>query len=130
MAAGSGQAAKICNNLVLANNMVAVSEAFILAKHLNLAPEKLLEVLQCSSGDSWVVEKYLPVPDLVDNVPANHAYEPGFTSQMMLKDLNLALEAKSTLHLTETTQKLYQLLIENQCGEKDFSFIYEFLTSQ
>lgn len=125
---GSGQAAKICNNLVLANNMLAVSEAFILAKHLNLPPEKLLEVLQCSSGNSWVVDKYLPVPDLVEDVPANHDYQAGFTSQMMLKDLNLALDAQPTLHLTQETQKIYQQLVEQNLGDKDFSYIYQFVS--
>lgn len=131
--AGSGQAAKICNNLVLANNMLAVSEAFLLAKHLSLAPEKLLEVLECSSGNSWVVEKYLPVPYLIENVPANHDYQAGFSSQMMLKDLNLALQSSQDqvkLELTKTTQELFQALVNQKLGNKDFSVIYEWLTHQ
>ena len=77
-----------------------------------------------------MVEKYLPVPDLIENVPANQNYQAGFSSQMMLKDLNLALQANQdshALHLTETTQKLFLHLVSQELGYKDFSYIYEFL---
>jgi 3-hydroxyisobutyrate dehydrogenase len=129
--AGSGQVAKVCNNLVLANNMIAISEAFTLAQALNLEPQKFLEVLQCSSGNSWVVEKYLPIPDLIDNVPANNDYKAGFSGYMMLKDLNLALDAlKQTqlqLSLTEESQRLFEEMVKTNNGEKDFSYIFEFI---
>lgn len=129
--AGSGQAAKVCNNLILANNMIAVCEAFTLAKKLNLEPEKFLEVVQASSGNSWVTEKYLPLPDLMDNVPANHNYQAGFSGHMMLKDLNLALDASLQtnikLSLTKETQELFANMVQAEKGDKDFSYIYEFI---
>lgn len=92
-AAGNGQVAKVCNNMLLAISMIGVSEAFILAQQLGLDPKKFLEVLQNASGHCWVVDHYIPVPNLVENVPANHAYQPGFTAAMMLKDLRLSQEA-------------------------------------
>lgn len=92
-AAGSGQAAKICNNLILGVSMIAVSEAFSLAKRLGLSPEKLFEVSSRSSGQCWSLTSYCPVPGLVPSSPANRDYRAGFTAAMMLKDLTLGQEA-------------------------------------
>jgi 3-hydroxyisobutyrate dehydrogenase len=129
----SGQTAKICNNLILANNMAALSEAFVLAEQLGLEKNKFLEVVQKSSGNSWVVEKYLPIPNLKDNVPANQNYELGFSTQMMAKDLGLVEECCQQvgieLNLTETTLKIYQEMLQENLGNKDFSYIYQFLKS-
>jgi 3-hydroxyisobutyrate dehydrogenase len=129
----SGQTAKICNNLILANNMAALSEAFVLAEQLGLEKNKFLEIVQNSSGNSWIVEKYLPIPDLKDHVPANQNYEPGFSTQMMAKDLNLVeaccQQLGIKLNLTEATLHLYQQMLQENLGSKDFSYIYQFLKS-
>lgn len=130
--AGSlGQAAKICNNLVLANTMAAVSEAFILAQALNLPAPSLQKVLGLSSGQSWVVKNYLPVPGLLPQSPSSHAYKPGFSSKMMLKDLNLAKEVEVheniELSLTNKTLSIYQDMMVSGMGELDFSSIFTFL---
>ena len=85
--AGSGQAAKICNNMILGISMIAVSEAFLLAEGLGLTPQKLFEVVTNSSGQCWAMSHYPPVAGVLDKVPANNNYQPGFTSAMMLKDL-------------------------------------------
>ena len=92
-AASSGAAGKICNNMILGVSMVAVSEAFLLAEKLGLSPQKFHELASQASGQCWVVDTYVPVPDVLPDVPANHDYKPGFTSGMMLKDLRLAEEA-------------------------------------
>ncbi|NDH08854.1 MAG: 3-hydroxyisobutyrate dehydrogenase [Gammaproteobacteria bacterium] len=130
--AGSlGQAAKICNNLVLANTMAAVSEAFVLAEALNLPAPSLQKVLELSSGQSWVVKNYLPVPGLLPQCPSSHAYKPGFSSKMMLKDLNLAKEVELhediELPLTNKTLSIYQDMMVAGMGELDFSSIFSFL---
>ena len=88
--AGNGQAAKICNNMILGISMIAVSEAFTLAERLGLEAKKLYEISSQASGQCWSLSKYVPVPGVLPNVPANHDYKPGFTAAMMLKDLDLA----------------------------------------
>lgn len=127
--AGSGQAAKICNNMILGISMVAISEAFTLAKELHLAPEKLFEVVSNSSGQCWAMTKYVPVPGILDNVPANNNFKPGFTAAMMLKDLKLsqdsAQHAGVNTILGAKTTELYQLLIDQGLGEVDFSAIIQ-----
>lgn len=127
---GTGQMAKICNNLILANTMIAVSEAFLLADKAGLDSQILYDVIHASSGNCWVLEKYLPVPNIIDNVPANHDYMAGFTNQMMLKDLKLATTAaqhyEQELPLTTQAQDLYQDLA-NSLGTLDFSSIFEYL---
>jgi 3-hydroxyisobutyrate dehydrogenase len=91
--AGAGQAAKICNNMMLGINMIGVSEAFGLAEKLGLSPKALFDVAAASSGQSWALTSYCPVPGLVPSSPANNNYKPGFASALMLKDLKLAQEA-------------------------------------
>ncbi len=90
---GNGQAAKICNNMVLGISMIAVSEAFVLAERLGLDAQKLFEISSKSSGQCWSLTSYCPVPGPVPTSPANRDYQPGFTAAMMLKDLRLAQEA-------------------------------------
>ena len=125
--AGNGQAAKICNNMILGISMIAVSEAFVLAKHLNLAPEKLFEVVTNSSGECWAMSHYAPVPGLLDNVPANNNYKPGFTAAMMLKDLRLSQQAAASIGICtpmgEKATKLYQHLNDAGMADLDFSAI-------
>lgn len=125
--AGSGQAAKICNNMILGISMIAVSEAFVLAKRLGLEAKKLQEVVHSASGQCWTIDKYVPVPDVLDNVPANNHYEPGFTAAMMLKDLRLSQQcAQQTnlyLAMANKAQQLYEAFVASGQENKDFSAI-------
>ena len=91
--AGSGQAAKICNNMILGVSMIAVSEAFALADRLGLDRQKLFDISSQSSGQCWSMTTYCPVPGPVPTSPANRDYQPGFTAAMMLKDLRLSQDA-------------------------------------
>jgi 3-hydroxyisobutyrate dehydrogenase len=91
--AGNGQAAKICNNMILGVSMIAVSEAFVLAEKLGLDAQKLFDISSKSSGQCWSMTSYCPVPGPVPTSPANRDYKAGFTAAMMLKDLKLAQDA-------------------------------------
>jgi 3-hydroxyisobutyrate dehydrogenase len=91
--AGAGQAAKICNNMILGISMIAVSEAFVLAEKLGLSHQALFDVAATSSGQCWSLTSYCPVPGPVPASPANHDYKPGFAAALMLKDLRLSQEA-------------------------------------
>lgn len=125
--AGSGQVAKICNNMILGISMVAISEAFTLAEQLGLPAQKLHEVASNASGQCWAMTKYVPVPGILDNVPANNDYKPGFAATMMLKDLLLsqkaAHQAEVTTPLGAKATELYEDLVEQGFGEADFSAI-------
>lgn len=129
--AGSGQAAKICNNMILGISMIAVSEAFTLADKLGLSAHKLFEVVNNASGQCWVTKNYIPVPNLLENVPANNDYKPGFAATMMLKDLILSQEsaqaAKARTPLGSKTTELYQHFIDQGFGETDFSGIIQMI---
>jgi 3-hydroxyisobutyrate dehydrogenase len=128
---GSGQAAKICNNLILGVSMIAVSEAFVLAEKLGLEANKLFEVSSKSSGQCWSLTSYCPVPDLVPSSPANRDYQPGFTAAMMLKDLKLAQDAaratRAVAPLGAGATAIYQHFVEDGGGGLDFSGIIRFL---
>ncbi len=91
--AGAGQAAKICNNMILGVSMIAVSEAFVLAEKLGLSHQAMFDVAATSSGQCWSLTTYCPVPGPVPASPANNGYTPGFAAALMLKDLRLAQEA-------------------------------------
>ena len=91
--AGAGQAAKICNNMILGISMIGVSEAFVLAEKLGLSHQALFDVASTSSGQCWSLTTYCPVPGPVPTSPANNGYKPGFAAALMLKDLKLAQEA-------------------------------------
>lgn len=129
--AGTGQAAKICNNMILGISMIAISEAFALAKHLDLTPEKLFEVVTNSSGQCWAMSQYVPVPGILENVPANHDYQPGFTAAMMLKDLCLSQHTAQDLAiktpLGEKATELYQKLNDAGMSALDFSAIIKII---
>lgn len=129
--AGSGEAAKICNNMILGISMIAISEAFVLAKQLGLSEEKLFEVVNNASGQCWAMSKYAPVPGLLDGVPANKDYQPGFAAAMMLKDLRLSQDCAQSVAvetpLGEQTTKLYQAFVEQGHGQLDFSAIIKLL---
>jgi 3-hydroxyisobutyrate dehydrogenase len=125
--AGAGQAAKICNNMILGVSMIAVCEAFVLAERLGLAPEKLFEISSKSSGQCWSLTSYCPVPGPVPSAPSNRAYQPGFTAAMMLKDLRLAQEAAiaggAATPLGAEAAALYGLFVNDGNAQVDFSGI-------
>src|ERR1700730_6816957 len=129
--AGSGQAAKICNNMILGISMIAVCEAFVLAEKLGLDPHKLFEISSQSSGQCWSMTSYCPVPGLVPTSPANHDYQPGFTAAMMLKDLKLAQDAarltRAVAPLGAGASAVYQRFVDDGGGAVDFSGIIRFL---
>src|SRR5690348_14486987 len=131
--AGNGQAAKICNNMILGISMIAVSEGFALAERLGLDWQKLFDIASNSSGSCWSMTKYCPAPGPVPSAPSNRDYQAGFTTEMMLKDLKLAQQAAQTAGATTPlgaeAAALYQLLANSGAGAKDFSVIFRFLRS-
>jgi 3-hydroxyisobutyrate dehydrogenase len=125
--AGNGQAAKICNNMILGISMIAVSEAFVLAEQLGLDHQKLFDISSKSSGQCWSLTSYCPVPGPVPTSPANRDYQAGFTAAMMLKDLDLSqAAAKASGARTELgaeAAKIYARYVESGEGARDFSGI-------
>jgi 3-hydroxyisobutyrate dehydrogenase len=130
--AGAGQAAKICNNMILGVSMIAVSEAFVLAGKLGLDARKLFEISSKSSGQCWSMTSYCPVAGLVPTSPANRDYKAGFTAAMMAKDLKLAQHAAhaagAATPLGAEAQALYALFCAGGRGNLDFSAIIKMLT--
>jgi 3-hydroxyisobutyrate dehydrogenase len=128
---GSGQAAKICNNMILGISMIAVSEAFLLAEKLGLAPEKLFEISSHASGQCWSMTSYCPYPGIMENVPSNNNYKPGFSANMMLKDLKLSQRAAEFVHaktpLGSSATDLYEDFVSKHPEEIDFSGIITYL---
>ncbi|HEX2560416.1 3-hydroxyisobutyrate dehydrogenase [Phenylobacterium sp.] len=131
---GAGQAAKICNNMVLGASMIAVCEAFALAERLGLAPERFFEIASKSSGQCWSLTSYCPWPGPVEAAPSNRGYEGGFTVAMMLKDLKLAQEAAAragaATPLGAQAEGLYALFDRLGYGNKDFSAILQLVRGQ
>ena len=128
---GAGQAAKICNNMVLGISMIGVCEAFALAEKLGLEGERFFEIASKSSGQCWSLTSYCPFPGPVPAAPSNRNYEGGFATAMMLKDLKLAQEAAAkagaATPLGATAEGLYALFDRLGGGSKDFSAILEML---
>ena len=128
---GAGQAAKICNNMVLGISMIGVCEAFALAEKLGLDGERFFEIASKSSGQCWSLTSYCPWPGPVPTAPSNRGYEGGFAAAMMLKDLKLAQEASAkagaATPLGATAEGLYALFDRLGGGGKDFSAILEML---
>jgi 3-hydroxyisobutyrate dehydrogenase len=128
---GTGQAAKICNNMILGASMIVVSEAFLLAEKLGLDAQKLFDISSKSSGQCWSMTSYCPVPGLVPASPANRDYQAGFTAAMMLKDLNLAQAAaratRATTPLGAGAAAVYERFVDTGEGGVDFSGIIRFL---
>ena len=119
-AAGNGQLAKICNNMILGVSMIAVSESLCMAEQLGLDLSVLQRIVNVSSGSCWVMEHYFPLPDVMDDVPANHGYQPGFTTTMMLKDLKLsqltANQANMVTPMGALSMQLYEKLTADGLG--------------
>ncbi len=128
---GSGQAAKICNNMMLAISMIGVSEGFMLAKRLGLDFQKLFDIASTSSGQSWALTNYCPVPGPVPASPANRDYQAGFTAAMMLKDLLLAQQAANAVNastpLGASAAQLFNMFVNSGNAAKDFSGIIRML---
>jgi 3-hydroxyisobutyrate dehydrogenase len=128
---GAGEVAKICNNLIAGVAMVAVSEAFRLAEGFGVDPRVLTQVIARSSGQTWVMEHNHPVPGLVETSAANRDYAPGFTTDLMCKDLGLAVQAARELRIpmvvAPAAQQLLRLASSHGYGRKDFSAVYAFL---
>lgn len=131
--AGHGQAAKICNNLILGISMIAVCEGFNLAMKLDLDPKKFFEISSTASGQCWSMTSYCPVPGLVEKSPANFNYKAGFTASMMLKDLHLAQRAaenKASIPLGAEAAELYSLFVNEGNGAIDFSGIMQMIAGK
>jgi 3-hydroxyisobutyrate dehydrogenase len=131
---GNGQAAKICNNLILGISMIAVSEGFALAEKLGLEAKTFFNISSHASGECWAMTHYNPVPGVLADVPANHQYRPGFTAAMMLKDLKLSQNAADNANMrTELAAKateLYQCFVDNDSthASLDFSAIIKLVS--
>jgi 3-hydroxyisobutyrate dehydrogenase len=127
--AGAGQAAKICNNMILGISMIAVSEAFVLGEKLGLSHQALFDVASTASGQCWSLTSYCPVPGPVPSSPANNEYQPGFAAALMLKDLLLAQEASAAVGadtaLGRHASDIYQRFIDDGEAGLDFSAIIE-----
>ena len=128
---GAGQAAKICNNMLLGVSMLGTCEAFALAEKLGLAADRFFEIASKSSGQCWSVSTYCPVPGVGPSTPADRAYEGGFATAMMLKDLKLAQEAAAragaSTPMGAQAEALYALFDGNGFGGKDFSAVLQML---
>lgn len=124
--AGAGQAAKICNNMILGVTMIATCEAFALADKLGLDRQKMFDVVSTSSGYSWTMNAYCPAPGVGPQSPADNDYQPGFAAELMLKDLRLSQQAAESADadtpMGELAQQLYSQFVENEAGlGMDFS---------
>jgi 3-hydroxyisobutyrate dehydrogenase len=132
--AGAGQAAKICNNMILGISMIGVSEAFTLAEKLGLSHQALFDVASTSSGQCWSLTTYCPVPGPVPTSPANNGYKPGFAAALMLKDLRLSQEASraagAATPLGAHAEEIYAAFEEAGHGDMDFSGIINMLRRQ
>lgn len=128
---GAGQAAKICNNMLLAISMIGTCEAFALAEKLNLDAAKLFDVVSTSSGSCWSVNTYCPVPGVGPTTPADNDYQPGFAADLMLKDLTLSQAAadatQSATPLGRAAMDLYAALVEEGGKGRDFSSMLPYL---
>lgn len=122
---GAGQAAKLCNNLLLGITMLGVAEAFALADKLGLSAQSLFDISSTSSGQCWALTSYCPVPGPVPSAPSNRDYQAGFAAALMLKDLTLAMQAAADSGapgvLGRHAQHAYAHLCELGLGDKDFS---------
>ena len=124
---GSGNGAKICNNMSLGIAMIAASESLMLAKRLNIDIKKVHEIMKNASGNSWPISVYPPLPGLIEGTPSSNNYRPGFSAGMMNKDLKLAYDcaknANATTPLGKMALEIYSKFCEDGNDDKDFSAI-------
>jgi 3-hydroxyisobutyrate dehydrogenase len=128
---GAGQAAKICNNMILGATMIATCEAFVLAQKLGLNLQTFFDISSKASGQSWSMTSYAPVPGVGPDTPADHDYEGGFAAALMLKDLKLAADAAESVGaytpMGAEAEGLYRRFVDGGGGSKDFSGIIEMI---
>ncbi|MEA3541743.1 MAG: 3-hydroxyisobutyrate dehydrogenase [Pseudomonadota bacterium] len=128
---GNGQAAKICNNMLLGATMIATCESFAMAKKLGLNPQTFYDISSVSSGQSWSMTSYCPVPGVGPQTPADNGYQGGFAVGLMLKDLKLASEAAASVGASvpmgNAAEALYQMLANRGEAGRDFSAMIEML---
>ncbi len=127
---GSGQATKACNNMLLATTMIGVGEAFNLGTNLGLDPKKLFEILSTSTGSCWAVNNYCPITGVGPKSPADNNFEPGFSANLMYKDLSIAIKA---INETNTfapfginAREKYRKMVNDKKGNLDFSAVIKF----
>jgi 3-hydroxyisobutyrate dehydrogenase len=132
--AGAGQAAKICNNMILGISMIGVCEAFHLADRLGLDRQAMFDVASTSSGSCWSLNTYCPAPGVGPKSPADNGYRPGFAAELMLKDLNLSQEAAEVAgaetELGRHARDIYARFVEAGGKGRDFSAILEKLSAR
>ncbi|RMX47890.1 hypothetical protein pdam_00010646 [Pocillopora damicornis] len=130
-AIGTGQAAKICNNLLLAVSMIGVSEATNLGIRLGLEPEMIAKVINTSSGRCWSSDTYNPCPGIIEGIPSSNNYQGGFASQLMVKDLGLAQSAAtattSPTPMGSLAHQIYRIMCNKGYAKLDFSSVFQFL---
>ena len=128
---GAGQAAKICNNMLLGATMAATCEAFVLAQKLGLDPQTFFDISSKASGQSWSMTSYCPVPGVGPDSPADRDYEGGFAAALMLKDLKLAMEAAQEsgayTPMGAEAEELYERFVDRGGGSKDFSALIKMI---
>lgn len=128
---GAGQAAKICNNMILGATMAVTCEGFVLAQKLGLDPQVFFDISSKASGQSWSMTSYCPVPGVGPETPADRDYEGGFAAALMLKDMKLALEAAREagveVKIGEEAEELYEEFVNRGGGNKDFSAIIKMI---
>ncbi len=131
---GNGQAAKVCNNMILGISMLACAEAFTLAEQLGLEPQKLFDISSVSSGSCWAMMNHLPVPGIVETSAANRDYQPGFAAAMMHKDLKLSQTAASqagvATPLGAAATALYTVFVNSGRGDLDYSAIIKLIRGE
>ena len=129
---GNGQAAKVCNNMLLGISMIAISESFTLGERLGLDSKTLYEVISSATGDCWALRNHLPIPGIVETAASNRGFKPGFAVKMMAKDLRLADEAAKAVDLTTELAKraadMYRSFEDHGSGDLDYSAIINLVT--
>ena len=127
---GSGQATKACNNMLLATTMIGVGEAFSLGQNLGLDPEKLFEILSTSTGSCWAINSYCPIKGVGPTSPADNDFRPGFSADLMLKDLTIALKAIESTNTSapfgKKSRESFERMVNENQGSLDFSAITKF----
>ncbi len=127
---GSGQATKACNNMLLATTMIGVGEAFSLGQNLGLDSEKLFEILSTSTGSCWAINNYCPIKGVGPKSPADNDFRPGFSADLMLKDLSIAVKAIENTNTRapfgKNSQKNFKRMVNENQGSLDFSAITKF----
>jgi 3-hydroxyisobutyrate dehydrogenase len=130
-AVGSGEVAKLCNNLISGSALIAVAEAFRIGEAFGVDPQILTNVIAKSSGATWVMEHMHPVPGIVDGAASSRQYAPGFMTDLMAKDLGLAVSAarekRVPVVVAPAAQQLYRMASSHGLGREDFSSVYKFL---